>query len=157
MPRAGARQHHAASGTQASYAASLWSELLKPALIIALVGAGAVCYLVACARVSIIECDLRRLDRALEHKQTAELALQRQIAELQAADSIQQHISEYGLDRPSGREQVRLTSVPVALQDALPTPDSDRDTREILLGQIPLDSGMPLYASARNLQTAGGL
>ena len=135
-----------------SHAMRLWSEVIKPALYIGLVGAGAVLYLVACARISVIECDLGRLERIIENERVAEFDLQRQLAELRHAESIQRHIVERGLQPPSGHRHVRLTNVPESLYEALPDRDGDRDRREIGITQIAEGAEGPLYASAGYLR-----
>lgn len=139
---------------QMSPARRAWSEFVQPALIIGMIGAGAVVYLWACARISIIECDLRRLERASEQQDAVELELQRQLATLQTAEQIQGHIVDRGLDRPRGTCHVVLNDVPPSLYEALPPADSDRDTREIMLGELPAGSEAPLHASARLLASA---
>jgi cell division protein FtsL len=131
-----------------------WSELIKPALIIAAIGAGAVLYLVACARISVIECDLQRLERACARQEAAELELQRQLASLQSPDRVQQHIVEHGLEPPTGIVHVALTDVPPSLQQVLPVGGEDSDTREIMLGQLPGGSQAPLHASSRLIASA---
>ena len=137
-----------------SSAQRTWSEVIVPALIIAMVGAGAVVYLAACARFSVIECDVRRLERAASQQDVAEMQLQRQLAVLQSADAIQQHIVECGLEQPSGTVHVSLTDVPGSLHEMLPVRDADRDTREIILGQLPPGSEAPLHASGRLIASA---
>ncbi len=140
--------------SRTSPAQRAWSDLIVPALIITMVGAGAVVYLVACARVSVIECDLRRLERAGSQQDVAELELQRQLAALQSADRVQQHIVERGLEQPCGTVHVSLTDVPPSLHEVLPAGDADRDTREIMLGQLPAGSEAPLHASGRLIASA---
>ncbi len=132
----------------------VWSELIKPALIITMVGAGAVMYLIACARVSVIECDLGRLERAASRQEVAELELQRQLAALRSADRVQEHIVERGLEPPRGAVHVSLVNVPPSLREVLPAGDSDRDTREIRLGRLPAGADAPLHASGRLIASA---
>jgi hypothetical protein len=132
----------------------VWSEIIWPALVVALMGAGAVVYLFACARISIIECDLRRLDRTREAQQAAECQLQQQLAVLQNAERIQHHIVERQLDRPRGTTHVRLTDLPPELYEALPTAGSDRERREIVLGQLAVGPGAPLHANGRQIASA---
>ena len=114
-----------------------WSELIWPALIIAIAGAGAVVYLVACARISVIECDLQRLERASARQEAAELELQRQLASLQSPDRVQQHILEHGLEPPTGVVHIALTDVPPSLEKVLPAGAEDRDGHEIMVGELP--------------------
>lgn len=154
MTRKAAVHRQSAPTPRMSPARRVWSELIQPALVIGMIGAGAVMYLLACARISTIECDLRRLERASEAQQAAEFELQQQLAALQNAERIQQHIVATGLDRPCGTQHVRLTDVPPALYEALPTADTDRDTREIRLGQLPAGADAPLYASGRQLASS---
>lgn len=151
--KTGSRMQHP-SAPRVSPARRVWTEIIQPALVIGMIGAGAVVYLFACARISIIECDLRRLERAREAQQAVEFELQQQLASLQDAERIQQHIAERGLDRPRGTQPVRLTNVPPALYEALPTPDTDRDSRELRLGQLPAEPGAPLHATGRQLASA---
>lgn len=140
-----------ADGTSA--VARLWSEVIKPALFIGLAGAGAVLYLVACARVSVIECDLGRLERIIENERATEFDLQRQLAELRHVERLQQHIAERGLQPPRTHKQVRLTNVPASLYDALRVRDGDRDRREIGIGEIVEGPGVALYASAGHIRS----
>ncbi len=134
-----------------------WSEVVRPAIAIALVGACAVCYLVACARLSVIECDLRRLERIAQDEQGRELDLHRQFAELGNAERVRAHIIERGLCRPTAIAHVTLTDVPEALYSALPTAGSDERMRDMRLGQLPpaqLPAGAvgALYAPAPSPQ-----
>jgi len=150
------------SGTSAaprrrSALAAAWSEVVRPAIAIALVGACAVFYLVACARLSVIECDLRRLEHLAQDEQGRELDLHRQFAELGNAERVRAHIIERGLCRPAAVAHVTLTDVPEALDLALPTAGSDQRMRDMRLGQLP--PGQPpagavgsLYASASSPQ-----
>ena len=151
MARKRGSQRKSAPTDRISPARRVWSEIIEPALIIGMIGAGAVAYLFGCARVSVIECDLRRLERAGEAQQAAEFGLQQQLAALRNAERIEEHVRERELGRPDGTHEVRLTDVPPALYEILPTPASDRDTREIRLGQLPSGSDAPLYASGEGL------
>lgn len=138
----------------ASAVASLWSEVIKPALYIALAGAGAVLYLVACARVSVIECDLGRLERIIENERAMEFELNQQLAELRHVERIQEHIAERGLQPPRAHRQVRLTNLPASLYEALPEHGEERDPQEIGIGQLAEGIGAPLYASAGHLSSS---
>ncbi len=129
--------------------AGMWSSLIRPAIMIGIVGACAVLYLVACARLSVIECDLRRLDRVAEDEEARELDLHRHLAELRNAERIRAHIADRGLCPPVAVAHVVLEDVPPALQPALPTPERDLRTREMRLGQLPPGATGPLHASAR--------
>jgi len=137
-----------------SPAKRVWSEVIWPALIIGMIGAGAVVYVFACARISIIECDLRRLERAREAQQAAECELQQQLATLQNAERIQEHIAENDLDRPRGMRRVHLTDVPPALYEALPAVGTDRDRQEIRLGELSPGPGAPLHAAGSQIASA---
>ena len=101
--------------------AAAWSEVVRPAIAIALVGGCAVFYLVACARLSVIECDLRRLERLAQDEQGRELDLHRRIAELGNAERVRAHIVDRGLCRPTAVAHVTLTDVPEALHRTLTT------------------------------------
>ena len=129
--------------------AGVWSSLIHPAIMIGMVGACAALYLVACARLSVIECDLRRLERIAEDEEARELDLHRHLAELRNAERIRAHIADRGLCRPVAVAHVVLEDVPPALQPALPTPERDLRTRQMRLGQLPAGATGPLYASAR--------
>ncbi|MGI5817505.1 MAG: hypothetical protein ACOX9R_05345 [Armatimonadota bacterium] len=154
MTRQAASHRKSAPTPRVSSARRVWSDLIQPALIIGMIGAGAVVYLWACARVSVIECDLRRLERAGEAQQAVELQLQQHLASVQNAERIQAHIVEHQLDRPCGTRHVHLTDVPAALYEVLPTADSDRDSREIRLGELPGGADAPLHVSGRQLASA---
>ncbi len=130
------RQQHSQARTVSS-AGRIWSELVKPALLIALLGAGAVMYLVGCARVSVMECDLRRLDSLLAEERALEFELQRQLAKERSTERIRLHIRKRGLQPPSGHKHVKLEDVPPSLYEALPRRDGDRELQEILVGQLP--------------------
>ena len=116
---------------------ALWSSLVRPALLISFAGACAVFYLVSCARLSVIECDLRRLERTAQDEQAHELGLHRELAELRNAEQIRAHIVDRGLCRPVAIAQVRLTDVPLELAQVLPTRDGGREAAEVRLGQLP--------------------
>lgn len=133
-------------------AGDIWSDVIKPALYIGLAGAGAVLYLVACARISVIECDLGRLERVIESEQTAELGLQRQLAELRHVERIQSHIAERGLQSPSGHRHIVLGHVPASLYDTFP---EQVDDVEIGVGQVAEGPERPLYAFAESLRIVG--
>jgi len=148
MARRKTSQKQPAPTPRTSPARRVFTEIIQPALVIGLIGVGAVMYLCACARISMIECDLRRLERAGEAQQAVEFQLQQQLATLQNPERIQQHMEERELSSPRGTHHVHLTGVPPALYEALPTSDTDRDTREIRLGQLPAGPAAPLYASA---------
>lgn len=152
MTRKRASQRQSASRT--SPARRAIADVIQPALVIALVGAGAVMYLCACARISMIECDLRRLERASEAQQAVEFELQQQLASLRNPERIQVHIEERELSSPRGTRHVHLTDVPATLYEALPASDTDRDTREIRLGRLPAGPDVPLYASAHSTWVA---
>ena len=154
MARETESQRKSRSASQVSPARRVWSEVICPALFIAMIGAGAVVYLFACARISIIECDLRRLERAQQAQQAAECKLHQQLAALQNAEHIQRHIADRRLDRPRGTHHVHLTDVPPALYEALPTASSDRDSREIRLGQLTGGAGVPLHGAGRQIASA---
>ncbi|MFO8079089.1 MAG: hypothetical protein R6V07_02180 [Armatimonadota bacterium] len=154
MGRQATSQMQSRSTPRMSPARRVWSDIIWPALVIGMIGAGAVVYLFACARISIIECDLRRLDRARQAQQSAEYELQQQLAVLQNAERIQDHIVERELDRPRGTTHVRLTDLPPELYEALPTAGSDRERREIVLGQLAVGPGVPLHANGRQIASA---
>lgn len=130
----------------------LWSDVIKPALYIGIAGAGAVLYLIACARVSVIECDLGRLERIIESERTAELYLQRQLTELRHAERIQAHIAERGLQPPRGHRHLRIGNVPVSLCEALIDQDADHDRWAAAITQSSGRVDGPLYASAGYLR-----
>ncbi|MFW5868348.1 MAG: hypothetical protein ACOCX2_11060 [Armatimonadota bacterium] len=154
MSRKTASQRQPGSTPRVSPAGRVWSEVIWPALIIGLIGVGAVVYVFACARISIIECDLRRLERAREAQQAARCELQQQLATMQNAQRIQEHIEEEELDRPTGTRRVHLTDVPPALYEVLPTTGSDHDHREIRLGELSDESSDPLHADGRQIASA---
>ena len=154
MPRNAASRSKSGSTPSVSPARRVWSRIIWPALVIGMIGAGAVVYLFACARISIIECDLKRLERAREAQQAAECELQQQLATLRNAERIQQHIAERELDRPRGTQRVYLTDVPPTLYEALPAADSDRDRREIRLGQLPDGPGATPEVAGRQIASA---
>jgi hypothetical protein len=154
MTRKSASHSQSGSPPDVSSGRRVWSDLIQPALIIGMIGAGAVVYLWACARVSVIECDLRRLERAGEAQQAVEFELQQHLASVRNAERIQEHIARRELDRPSGTQHVHLTDVPPALYEVLPSADSDRDRQEIRLGELPAGADAPLHASGGRLASA---
>lgn len=117
--------------------ATAWVEVIRPAIAIAMVGACAVLYLVACARLSVVECDLRRLERIAQDEQARELELHRQFAELGNVEELRSHIVERGLCRPVDVAHVKLTEVPAALYPTLPTGAGDEGDGGRRLGQLP--------------------
>ncbi len=123
---------------------SLWSDLIRPAIIIALVGGAAVLYLLACARLSSMQCDLRRLERLVEDRRAQEMELRRRLAEIRKAEEIRSHITRRHLEKPRGYEHVRLADLSPTLYEALPSPERDR--REVRLGMIPPETQAPVYA-----------
>lgn len=127
--------------------ADLWSSLIRPALTIGLVGACAVLYLVACARLSVIECDQRRLERIAEDEEARELNLLRRLAELRNAERIRAHIAERGLCRPVAVAHVRLPDLPPAVCAALPGAEGREQGAPIRLGQLPPDTAGALHSS----------
>ncbi|MEA3402565.1 MAG: hypothetical protein U9R79_15105 [Armatimonadota bacterium] len=147
-PTASSRQHTPIGPPHVSPAARLWSELIKPALVIAMVGGGAVLYLMGCARLSVIECDEQRLERLVQDERARELELHRRLAELRTADEIRTHIAQRGLCRPRGTLHVHLTDVPPRLYAALPTATTEEPPQEIRLGQRADEVRQPLLASA---------
>lgn len=128
------------SGPPVRPGAEVWSSLVRPALTIGLVGACAVLYLVACARLSVIQCDQRRLERIAEDEEARELNLHRRLAELRNAEQIRAHIAQRGLCRPVAVTHVSLTDIPPAVRAALPDPEREERGRDIRLGQLPSDS-----------------
>jgi len=157
-PASSSRQTgNSAAPRRRSALAAAWLEVIRPAIGIAAVGACAVFYLVACARLSVIECDLRRLEHLAQDEQGRELDLHRQFAELGNAERVRAHIIERGLCRPTAVAHVTLTDVPEALYSTLPTAGSDERMRDLRLGQLPpgeLPAGAvgSLYASAPSPQ-----
>ncbi|MGC9318589.1 MAG: hypothetical protein ACP5KN_11230 [Armatimonadota bacterium] len=147
-PTASSRQRTPVGPPRARSGAHLWSELIKPALVITMIGGGAVLYLVGCARLSVIECDEQRLERLVQDERARELELHRRLAELRTADQIRTHIAQRGLCRPRGTLHVHLTDVPPRLYAALPTPTTEKPPQEIRLGQHGNDARRPLLASA---------
>lgn len=127
--------------------ADLWFSLIQPALLIGLVGACAATYLIACARLSVIECDQRRLERIAENEEARELNLHRRLAELRNAEQIRAHIGERGLCRPVAVAHVSLTDVPPAVCAVLPGAGPEERGREVRLGQLPADTAGALYPS----------
>lgn len=119
--------------------------MIGPALLIALAGLGAVIYLVACARLSVIECDQQRLERIAEDEQARELNLQRRLAELGNAEQIRAHVVARGLCRPVAVAHVSLTDVPPAVCALLPGAGREEQGRELRLGQLPPDTGGARY------------
>lgn len=115
----------------------VWSNVIRPALAIAAVGAAAVLYLVTCARLSVIECDLQRLERVAEQEQMRELQLRRRLADLRNAGHVREHIAMRGLTRPADFTHVRLGEVPASLSAALP--DAAHEEPATRLGQLPPD------------------
>jgi len=92
--------------------AALWAELIRPAILIALVGFGGVIYISACARVSIMEWDLQRLQQqADEHRERCE-ELERQIAEAGKSSLIRDHVAERGLTQETEIAEVTVDGVP---------------------------------------------
>ncbi len=134
----------------------LWFELIRPALVIAAIGLAAVVYLYGCARLSVIECDLERLDRSIEQQHAVALDLQRQLAQLQTAERIQNHIAEHDLGQPRGTLQITLTDTPPELYAVLPSGDDDRDRKQIGLEDVAsreqarLEGHSALLASAHS-------
>ncbi|MGD9495904.1 MAG: hypothetical protein AB7Y46_06315 [Armatimonadota bacterium] len=128
------------------------TSLVGPAVIILVVGVIATAHVAACARLSIIECDLQRLQRIAEDEKAQELALQRRLAALRNAEEIRAHVLQRGLCPPVAVAHVRLTDVPPALYAALPASQRGRDTRGTRLGQLPSDAAGPLFASASDSQ-----
>ena len=114
----------------------VWLEVVQPALVIGVIGAGAVLYLAGCARLSVIECDLARLDRACEQQEAVELELRRRLAQLQTPEAIQGHIAANDLGRPEGTLHVTLTDLPPALAAAFPFTEPGRERRQIGLGRL---------------------
>ncbi len=129
------------------FAGAVW-EVLVPAFCIALVGAGAVGYLVVCARLSVIECDLRRLERIADEEKARELDLHRQLAELRNVERIRSYIVERDLSRPMDVAHVVLKDVPPALYPILPTGGAEELGGEMRLGQLPPDMAGPLSPAA---------
>ncbi len=103
-----------------SQIARMWSELIKPALIIAALGLAAVLQISACARVSVIEWDLRRLEAQERDYASTILDLNRQLADLRAAQNIREHIRDRRLTKETAVEDVTLTGVPEELLAELP-------------------------------------
>ncbi len=138
-----------------SPAGRLWSELIWPALCVAIAAAGAVTYLALCAQISVIECDLARLEQVMESKRSREFELQRQLAELRHAERIQKHIVERGLQPPSGHRHIRLTDIPPSLYGALPDSELDRDIRDADPAEVAGSPHRPLFASTGYLRSGG--
>ncbi len=124
-----------------------WDLYIRPALIIGMVGAGVVLYLVACARLSTLECDRRRLERRVEEVRARELELHKQLAELRQTDRIRRHIAERGLTRPRGTIRVELRDMPPSLYAELPSADKRRRDLRARLGEEQEDAPT-MYASA---------
>jgi cell division protein FtsL len=133
-----------------SPARRVWSEVIVPAIVIGLVGIIAVAHVYGCARISIIECDLRRLERACEAQEAAQIELKHQLAKLRNAERIQEHIARRQLDSPRGTHHVLLSDLPPGLYETLPAAETDTDRREIRLGQLAAVQDDSLSASGRD-------
>jgi hypothetical protein len=131
-----------------SKGAALGSSLIGPALLIALAGLCAVIYLCACARLSVIECDQRRLERIAEDEQARELNLQRRLAELGNAEEVRTHVVAQGLCRPVDVVHVSLTDVPPTVCALLPGAGREEQGRELRLGQLPPNTGGDRYPAS---------
>ena len=66
----------------------LWSQLVRPAILIGLLGALAVLHLWACARLSVIECDKQRLRRIAGDDQARRAELRRELDSRRNAEVI---------------------------------------------------------------------
>lgn len=117
----------------------LWAELLRPALVIAFVGVGAVIYISACARVSIMEWDLHTLEQRAAADRDDCLELQRRIADACKSSVIRDHVAENGLTREAATAEVAIDSVPRELLSELPRPTDAGDTE--LAGTTPAAAG----------------
>ena len=101
---------------------ALWSEFLRPAIVVAAIGAGAVLYISACARVSIMEWDLRTLQQRADERREECILLQRQIAEARKSSVIREHVAEHHLAHAEVTAEVTVSSVPDELLDEATSP-----------------------------------
>lgn len=123
----------------------MWSRLIKPALVIAIVGGLAVLHLWACARLSTIECDRARLLRLTADDEALRGELRREQGRLRNATVIREHAIARELQKPRDVLDVVVDQVPASLWAEMPQAGSETSGDGIQLGQLA-EPGAPAPA-----------
>jgi len=122
----------------------LWAQLIRPALVIALIGTLAVVYLWACARLSVMDCDKRRLQRIAADDEARRAELRTEAAARRSADRILAHAGDRGLKKPRALVHVTVDEVPESLWAEMPRDGSPPPDEGVRLGQLaPGSSAAP--------------
>lgn len=116
---------------------NVWLDLFRPALLIGFLGGLAVLHLLACARLSLIECDRQRLKRVAADADARGAELRRELAQRRNARLIREHAEERGLQKPARVVQITLDEVPTALWAEMPEEGRREPGAAVRLGQVP--------------------
>lgn len=119
---------------------NLWWGLIRPALVIALLGGVAVVHLLACARLSTIEWDKQRLTRMLADADAQRAELRQELSEYCSPERILKHAEARGLRKPVRVVHVNVDEVPEALCAELPTAGSEELVAFVRVGQLPREA-----------------
>jgi hypothetical protein len=122
---------------RSSPGSSVWSDLVRPAVLIGLLGGLAVLHLLACARLSLIECDRQRLTRLAADADARRAELRRELAQRRSARLIREHAEARGLEKPARVVQITLDEVPSSLWAEMPHEGSPQPAAAVRLGQLP--------------------
>jgi len=131
---------------------SLWCRLIKPALLIALLGAMAVLHLLACARLSVVECDRQRLRRIAADDDARRVQLCRRLTEHRSAEFILRHAKERGLEKPAAVVHITVDEVPQPLWADIPREAPQAAGSAFRLGQLSTQAESTIIPPPRALQ-----